>query len=182
MFAAHDPWHPNSGLCAGGPAARGRRASAHPHVWVTMKSAVVYGPDGAIPASAMPGPSTTCIRPSPFRGWRARRRASSPREELAAARPGQRRVAEGVRLLHLRQGNGKKVTSRPGRYRLEFTQGHGAHAALPLPFKTPVKAKSPQRRSVRPELVRRFRLAEKDPVSLEKAPAGCQSALAGRRK
>ncbi len=23
-------------------------ASAHPHVWVTMKSAVVYGPDGAI--------------------------------------------------------------------------------------------------------------------------------------
>ena len=23
-------------------------ASAHPHVWVTMKSAVVYGPDGSI--------------------------------------------------------------------------------------------------------------------------------------
>ena len=56
----------------------GGAASAHPHVWVTMKSAVVYGPDGAITGVRHAWTFDDMYSAFACRAWRARRRASSP--------------------------------------------------------------------------------------------------------
>ncbi len=55
-------------------------ASAHPHVWVTMKSAVVYGPDGSITGVRHAWTFDDMYSAFAVQAWRARRRAISPRK------------------------------------------------------------------------------------------------------
>ena len=78
------------------------------------------------------------------------------------------------------KANGKKVTFvDPVDYSLEFNPKDTVltlHFVLPL--KTPVKAKALNLEVFDPSYFVDFALAEKDPVSLEKAPAGCQLSLA----
>ena len=151
-------------------------ASAHPHVWVTMKSAVVYGPDGAITGVRHSWTFDDMYSAFATQGLEQKKKGEFTPRGVAAARQGQRRVAEGVRLLHLRQGERQgRHLRRSGRLHLEFDPKETVltlHFVLPL--KTPVKAKALNLEVFDPTYFVDFALAEKDPVSLEKAPAGCQ--------
>ena len=132
------------------------------------------------PACATPGPSTTCIPPSPSRAWRARRRASSPREELKPLAQVNVKSLKEYDFFTYAKANGKNVTfAEPVDYSLEFNPKDTVltlHFVLPL--KAPLKAKALELEVFDPSYFVDFSLVEKDPVSLEKAPAGCQIGLA----
>ena len=81
-----------------------------------------------------------------------------------AARQGQCRVAEGIRLFHLRHRRRQEGAVRPIR-----RPAIGSTTRTPiltlhftLPFKTPVKAKLLQRRNLRSDHFRRFRIRQGD--------------------
>ncbi len=101
-------------------------------------------PTARSPACATPGPSTTCIRPSPPRAWRARRRASSPREELKPLAQVNVESLKEYDFFTYAKANGKKVTFvEPVDYSLEFDPKETVltlHFVLPL--KAPLKAKA----------------------------------------
>ena len=118
----------------------------------------LWRPTARSPACATPGPSTTCIRPSPSRAWRARRRASSPREELKPLAQVNVESLKEYDFFTYAKANGKKVTFvDPVDYSLEFNPKDTVltlHFLLPL--KAPVKAQGARARSVRSELFRRL--------------------------
>ena len=143
-------------------------ASAHPHVFVTSKSEIVYAPSRALsPVSGRAGPSTTCSRPS-------RRRASTrTRTASCRARSWQPLAQTNVESLKefdyftfAKLGGKKLLLKPPVDYWLDFTDN-----LLTLHFFLPLMA--PQTQGDKPLVVEiydptyfvAFELAEKDPPS-----------------
>ena len=131
--ARHEPLSPNSCDCAGRPADRGRRGvGASARLGHDEERGGLRARRHGRPACATPGPSTTCTRPSPRRAWRARRRASSRREELQPLAQVNVKSLKEYDFFTFAKANGKKVSlRRSGRLlpRVQ-SQGHGADAAL----------------------------------------------------
>ena len=138
------------------------------------------GPTARSPACATPGPSTTCIRPSPPRAWSSKKKGEFTTEELKPLAQVNVESLKEYDFFTYAKANGKDVTFvEPVDYHLEFDPKETVltlHFVLPL--KTPVKAKTLNLEVFDPSYFVDFALAEKDPVSLEKAPAGCQLNLA----
>ena len=93
-------------------------------------------------------------------------------------------IAEGIRLLHaVARANGKKAELNPPvDYYLEFTDGL-LTLHFTLPFKTPVKAQSLERRDVRSDLVRRLLVRREgagDASSARRRPASLRWLRPGR--
>ena len=146
------------GCCAGRLADDRGAASAHPHVWVTMKSAVVYAPDGSITGVRHAWTFDDMYSAFATQGLESKKKGEFTPRGVEAAGAGQRRVAQGIRLLHLRQGRrqeGRFV--EPVDYHLDFdTKETVLTLHFLLPLKTPVKAKAlTSKCSI--QLFRRFR-------------------------
>lgn len=154
-------------------------ALAHPHVWVTMKSELIYGPDGSITGVRHAWTFDDMFSVFATQGLETKVKGQFTREELAP-------LAE-VNVTSLKEYDyftyatvdGKKVPLvDPKDYWLEFKDSVlTLHFVLPL--KTPVKAKALQLEVYDPSYFVDFALAEKDPVALVNAPAGC-TASAGK--
>jgi ABC-type uncharacterized transport system substrate-binding protein len=155
-------------------------ASAHPHVWVTMKSAVVYGPDGAITGVRHSWTFDDMYSAFAVQGLESKKKGEFTTEELKPLAQVNVESLKEYDFFTFAKANGKDVTFvDPVDYSLEFDPKETVltlHFILPL--KTPVKAKSLNLEVFDPSYFVDFALAEKDPVSLEKAPAGCQLSLA----
>ena len=136
-------------------------------------------PTARSPASAMPGPSTTCIRPSPSRGWSSKKKGEFTAEELEPlAKVNVESLKEYDFFTYAKANDKDVVFVDPKEYHLEFDPKESMltlHFVLPL--KAPVKTKALALEVFDPSYFVDFALAEKDPVSLEKAPAGCQIGL-----
>ena len=83
-------------------------AAAHPHVWATVRSEIVFGPDHRSPASVTPGPSTSSIPPWRFRASIPTATASSRRgvEPLAKVNVELLKEFDYFTFVHL--GDGEK--------------------------------------------------------------------------
>ena len=155
-------------------------ASAHPHVWVTMKSAVVYGPDGSITGVRHAWTFDDMYSAFAVQGLESKKKGEFTTEELKPLAKVNVESLKEYDFFTYAKANGKNVTFADRSITsLEFDPKDTVltlHFVLPL--KTPLKAKALDLEVFDPSYFVDFSLAEKDPVSLEKAPAGCQIGLA----
>jgi ABC-type uncharacterized transport system substrate-binding protein len=154
----------------------GGTASAHPHVWVTMKSAVVYGPDGAVTGVRHVWTFDDMYSAFATQGLEQKKKGEFTPQELQPLAQVNVESLKEYDFFTFAKANGKDVTFvDPKEYHLEFDPKESVltlHFILPL--KSPVKAKTLNVEVFDPTYFVDFALDEKDPVSLEKAPAGCQ--------
>ena len=153
-------------------------AQAHPHVWVTMKSEVVYAADGSATALRHAWTFDDMFSTFATQGLASKEKGKFTREELAP-------LAE-VNVTSLKEfdyftqarANGKKADlNQPVDYYLVFENGL-LTLHFTLPFKTPMKAQSLDLEVYDGTYFVDFSFAEKEPVRLVGAPAACKLAVA----
>ena len=155
-------------------------ASAHPHVWVTMKSAVVYGADGSITGLRHAWTFDDMYSAFAVQGLESKKKGEFTAEELMPLAKVNVESLKEYDFFTYARANGKNVTfTDPVDYRLEFDPKDTVltlHFVLPL--KTPLNTKVLDLEVFDPSYFVDFSLLEQDPVSLEQAPAGCRIGVA----
>jgi ABC-type uncharacterized transport system substrate-binding protein len=152
-------------------------ARAHPHVWVTMKSELVYGNDGALTAVRHAWTFDDMFSSYAVEGLDAKEKGQFSREEL---RPLAKVNAEALKefdyytYAKVDRKRIKDAFADPVDYWLDYDpkeQVLTLHFTLPL--KEPIKAKSLVIEIYDPEFFVDFGFVEKDPVTLVSAPSQC---------
>jgi ABC-type uncharacterized transport system substrate-binding protein len=155
----------------------GGAASAHPHVWVTMKSELVYAPDGSVTGVRHAWTFDDMFSVFATQGVDSKKKGEFTREELAPlAEVNVSSLKEYDFFTHAK-ANGKKVEfNEPAAgYYLDFNPKDTVltlHFTLPL--KAPVKTKDLTLEVYDREYFVDFSFADKDPVKLVGAPAQCK--------
>jgi ABC-type uncharacterized transport system substrate-binding protein len=152
-------------------------ASAHPHVWVTMKSELVYAPDGTVTGVRHAWTFDDMFSVFATQGIDAKTKGEFTREELAPLAEVNVTSLKEYDFFTQAKANGKAVEFKepPSGYYLEFDPKDTVltlHFTLPL--KEPVKAKELYVEIYDKEFFVDFSFAEKDPVKLVGAPAKCK--------
>jgi ABC-type uncharacterized transport system substrate-binding protein len=152
-------------------------ASAHPHVWVTMKSELVYAPDGTVTGVRHAWTFDDMFSVFATQGIDAKKKGEFTREELAPLAEVNVTSLKEYDFFTQAKANGKAVEFKepPAGYYLEFDPKDTVltlHFTLPL--KEPVKAKELYVEIYDKEFFVDFSFAEKDPVKLVGAPAKCK--------
>jgi len=155
-------------------------AAAHPHVWVTMKSTVVYGPDGAIIGVRHAWTFDDMYSAFATQGLEQKKKGEFTPQELQPLAKVNVESLKEYDFFTYAKADGKDVTFvDPVEYGLEFEPKETVLTLnFILPLKTPLKAKTLNLEVFDPTYFVDFALAEKDAVSLEKAPDGCQVGVA----
>jgi ABC-type uncharacterized transport system substrate-binding protein len=152
-------------------------ARAHPHVWVTMMSEVVYAPDGTATGVRHAWTFDDMFSTFATQGLESKEKGKFTREELAPLAQVNVDSLKDFDYFTAAQVNGKKTDlNAPVDYWLEFTDGL-LTLHFTLPFKTPAKAQSVSFEMYDPSWFVDFSFAPKDPVKLVNAPAACQLAV-----
>ena len=159
----------------------GTAASAHPHVWVTMKSELVYAPDGSVTGVRHAWTFDDMFSVFATQGIEAKKKGEYTREELAPLAEVNVTSLKDYDFFTLGKADGKKLefSEPPKGYYLDFDKKDTVltlHFTLPL--KTPVKAKDLSLEIYDREYFVDFSFAEKDPVKLVGAPAQCKLSVA----
>jgi ABC-type uncharacterized transport system substrate-binding protein len=156
-------------------------AHAHPHVWVTIQSELVYAPDGSVTDVRHAWTFDDMFSVFATQGIEAKKKGEFTREELAP-------LAE-VNVTSLKEydffthatANGARVEFKepPAGYYLDF---HPKDTVLTLhftlPLKTPIKAKDLTVEVYDREFFVDFSFAKKDAVKLVGARAQCKLSVA----
>src|SRR5215510_540964 len=158
--------------------AAGGRAEGPPHVWVTMKSEVVYAADGSVTGVRHAWTFDDMFSAFATQGLDAKKKGEFTREELAPlAEVNVTSLKEFDFFTHAK-ADGKKMTfAEPTDYYLEY-KDNVLTLNFTLPLKTPAKSKSLQLDIYDPTYFVDFSFAEKEPVALKGAPATCKFAVA----
>ncbi len=152
-------------------------ANAHPHVWVTMKSQIVYDASGAATGIRHAWAFDDMFSAFATQGLESKQKGVFTREELAP-------LAE-VNVTSLKEfdyftsakSNGKKAElGDAADYWLDYTDAV-LTLHFTLPFKQPLKASALDLEIYDPTYFVDFAFAEKDPASLASAPANCKLSL-----
>ena len=106
-------------------------ARAHPHIWVTMHSELVYAPDGSVTGIRQHWAFDDMFSAFAMQGLESQGQGRLQPRRARAARQDQCRVAQGIRLLHLRHRRRQQgAARRPAAGLFRRLQGFGGHAAL----------------------------------------------------
>ena len=151
-------------------------AQAHPHVWITFKSELIYGPDGALTGIRHAWSFDDMFSVFATQGIEAKEKGKFTREELAP-------LAE-VNVTSLKEfdyftfvtADGKKVTltdPAKGEYWLDFNNSVMTLNFV-LPLKQPVKAKQLNVEVYDPSIFIDFAFSKDDKaVKFVNKPANC---------
>jgi ABC-type uncharacterized transport system substrate-binding protein len=152
-------------------------AAAHPHVWVTMRSQVVYAPDGTVTGIRHAWTFDDMFSTFATQGLESKQKGVFTREELQPlAEVNVTSLKEYDFFTHAKANGRKTEFIEPKDYHLEFKDSVLTLHFL-LPLKTPVKVKSFDFEVYDTAYFVDFQLEEKDPVSLAGAPADCKLAI-----
>jgi ABC-type uncharacterized transport system substrate-binding protein len=153
-------------------------ATAHPHVWVTIKSELVYAPDGTVTGVRHAWTFDDMFSTFATQGLVQKTKGKFTREELAP-------LAE-VNVTSLKEydyftyatADGKKTTFvDPKDYWLDY--GNSTLTLnFVLPLAAPVKAQALNLEIYDSSYFIEFAFAKDEPVSLKGAPAGCKLTIA----
>jgi ABC-type uncharacterized transport system substrate-binding protein len=152
-------------------------ASAHPHVWVTMHSELVYAPDGTVTGVRHAWTFDDMFSVFATQGLDAKKKGEFTREELAPLAEVNVTSLKEYDFFTYAKANGKPLefNEPPAGYYLEFDPKDTVltlHFTLPL--KAPLKAKDLTLEVYDREFFVDFSFAEKDPAKLVGAPTHCK--------
>jgi len=152
-------------------------AYAHPHVWVTINSELVYAPDGSVAGVRHAWTFDDMFSTFATQGLAQKTKGQFTREELAPlAEVNITSLKEFDYFTYAKADGQKTMFAAPKDYWLEFKNNElTLHFTLPL--QAPVKAKSLSVEVYDPSYFVDFTFAEKDPISLVGAPSACSHAL-----
>jgi ABC-type uncharacterized transport system substrate-binding protein len=159
-------------LAAGLLAATG--ACAHPHVWVTMHSDLVYRPDGAITGVRHHWTFDDMFSAFALQGIPHKKKDAYTREELASlAEVNVTSLKEYGYFTRARADNRKLVITDPVDYWLEYKDS-ALTLHFTLPLQKPVAVKDLMFEIYDPTWFVDFTYADKNPVTLVAAPPQCR--------
>jgi ABC-type uncharacterized transport system substrate-binding protein len=155
-------------------------ACAHPHVWVTMHSELVYASDGTVTGVRHAWTFDDMFSVFATQGIESKKKGEFTREELAPLAEVNVSSLREYNFFTYAKANGKKIefNDPPADYYLDFNPKDTVltlHFTLPL--KAPVKAKDLALEVYDREFFVDFSFAEKDPVKLVGAPAHCKLSI-----
>jgi ABC-type uncharacterized transport system substrate-binding protein len=147
---------------------------AHPHVWITAKSELIYAPDGSITGVRHAWTFDDMFSTYALQGLDTKVKGVYSHEELAPLAQTNVESLKEFGFFSFAKADGKKEKfEEPVDYFLEYNDGLlTLHFTLPL--KTPVKAKALTLDVFDPEFFIDFKFADTDPVKLVGAPGACQ--------
>jgi len=149
-------------------------ARAHPHVWVTMTSELVYAPDGSVTGVRHAWAFDDMFSAFATQGIETKQKGVFTREDLAPLAQVNVDSLKDFDYFTAARANGKKAEfDGPADYWLEY-KNELLVLHFTLPFKAPVKAQRLDLEIYDPTYFVDFTLAEKDPVKLVNAPAQCK--------
>jgi len=152
-------------------------ASAHPHVWVTMKSELVYAADGTVTGVRHAWTFDDMFSTYATQGLESKKKGEFTREELEPLAKVNVESLKEYDYFTVAHVNGKKAALKePENYWLDFTDGV-LTLHFTLPFVTPVKAQNLDVEMYDPSYFVDFSFAAKDPAQLVGAPATCKLAV-----
>jgi ABC-type uncharacterized transport system substrate-binding protein len=149
-------------------------ALAHPHVWITSTSELIYAEDGSITGVRHAWTFDDMFTSYVLQGIESKQKGAYSHEELASLAQTNVESLKEFGFFTFAKADGKKQKfEEPVDYFMEYKDGTlTLHFTLPL--KTPVKSKELALEVFDPTFFVDFALAEKDPVRLVGAPASCQ--------
>jgi ABC-type uncharacterized transport system substrate-binding protein len=155
----------------------GAAASAHPHVWVTIKSELVFAPDGSVTGVRHAWTFDDMFSVFATQGLEAKTKGEFTREELAPLAEVNVTSLKEYDYFTYAKANGKKLefNDPAAGYYLDYDKKETVltlHFLLPL--KQPVKPKDLTLEVYDREFFVDFSFAEKDPAKLVGAPAQCK--------
>ena len=150
-------------------------ALAHPHVWVTMRSEVVYAPDGTATGVRHAWSFDDMFSAFATQGYEGKVKGQFTREELAPlAKVNVESLKEYDYFTYATvDGNKVRMTEPLPDYYLSF-ENQVLTLHFTLPFEKPVKAKKLSVDIYDATIFVSFEFAKKDAVALSGAPAGCK--------
>jgi ABC-type uncharacterized transport system substrate-binding protein len=161
-------------LLAGALVCGGNAAQAHPHVWITASSELIYAPDGSISGVRHAWTFDDMFSTYALQGLEAKTRGAYSREELGPLAQTNVESLKEYGFFTFAKADGKKAKfQEPVDYFLEYKDA-ALTLHFTLPLKTPVKPRELVLDVFDPEFFIDFKFADKDPVRLVGAPAACQ--------
>jgi ABC-type uncharacterized transport system substrate-binding protein len=152
-------------------------ADAHPHVWVTFHSQVVYAPDGSLTGIRHAWKFDDLFSAYALQGIHHAKAGQYTREELSSLAQLNITSLKEYDFFTFARADGQKVKfSSPTDYWLEYSD-----SALTLHFTLPLKVRA-QPRTIQieiydPTIFVDFEFAKDQPVSLVGSPSQCRLAL-----
>lgn len=160
-------------LVAGGMALGAGTAQAHPHVWITATSELIYAPDGSITGVRHAWTFDDMFATYALQGIETKTKGAYSREELKPLAQTNVESLKEYAFFTFAKADGKKEKfQEPVDYYLEYKDA-ALTLHFTLPLKTPVKPKQLVMEVYDPSYFIDFQMADKDPIKLIGAPAGC---------
>jgi ABC-type uncharacterized transport system substrate-binding protein len=149
-------------------------AQAHPHVWITATSELIYASDGAITGVRHAWTFDDMFSTYALQGIETKTKGVYSREELAPlAQTNVESLKEFAYFTFAKADGKKEKFQEPIDYFLDY-KDEALTLHFTLPLKTPVKPKQLLLEVFDPSYFIDFQLAEKNPIKLVGAPATCQ--------
>jgi ABC-type uncharacterized transport system substrate-binding protein len=152
-------------------------ATAHPHVWVTVKSELLYAPDGTLKGVRHAWTFDDMFSTFATQGLEAKKKGEFTREELAPLAKVNVESLKEYDFFTYATESGKKIEfNEPleGYYLVFDPKQTELTLHFELPLKAPVKTKNVNIEVYDREYFVDFSLAEKEPIRLAGAPAQCK--------
>jgi ABC-type uncharacterized transport system substrate-binding protein len=148
-------------------------ATAHPHVWVTAASELIYGPDGALTGIRHAWTFDDMYSAYALQGTVTKKKGVYTREELAPLAQTNVESLKEFGFFTFAKVEGKKQQFLPpANYFLDY-ENTTLVLHFTLPLKTPIKTKQLVVEIFDPTYFVDFELQKKNPVRLVGAPASC---------
>jgi len=150
-------------------------ALAHPHVWVTMKSELIYAPDGTVTGIRQAWTFDDMYSTFATQGLESKQKGVFTREELAPLTEVNITSLKDFDYFTYAKANGKKTPFVDPDLKNAWLEYKDSMLTLnfTLPFKTPVKASTLEVEVFDPSYFVDFSFADKGAVTLVGAPAQC---------
>ena len=157
-----------------GGALGAKQAQAHPHVWITASSELLYAADGTITGVRHAWTFDDMFSTYALQGIETKNKGVYSREELSSLAQTNVESLKEYGFFTFARADGKKEKfQEPVDYYLEYKDA-ALTLHFTLPLKTPVKPKELVLEVFDPSFFIDFTLAEKNPIKLVGAPATCQ--------
>jgi len=159
---------------AGGFVLAALPAQAHPHVWITSASELIYAPDGSITGVRHTWTFDDMFTTYALQGIETKTKGVYTREQLAPLAKDNVENLKEFGFFTFAKADGKKQKfEEPVDYFLEYKDS-ALTLHFTLPLKAPVKPKQLGLDIFDPSFFIDFKFEDKDPVKLVGAPETCQ--------